>query len=945
MHASTDRTYSMVGVLRIANLFAVRLFLYNNNNNLKESYYRSSMSDNNSAARVQRASALEDKRKKLEDLKKKRALRDQGTADIASSVAAVASTNANASANLDDYIDGLLSQPAAAAAAASPVKSTTTSAATGASALAAATDGSQTNNGVGIVSASTSFDNVIAVQAAETTTKPPAAQSPAPSRPTVETFTTGTQTEVEDFPEQQQQQQQQQQPENLNAVNVEQQSQQPPAAASSKQQKQNEDEQQQKETDRGAEKGMMHLPKLLSSKQVEKEVSSTPNATNSFSSFINTASKKVERVLGSTELLADLLVNHVGEKSHGGLDSSTSDTKTLDSFASSSNRRFVSSRHMYECYKWTSHRDVTDLDWSPWHRELFLSTYHMPYYSTAATTAAASFSGSSVAVSAIAPQDHVTLASASLTPRCSSSSSSSSNELQSDGLCLIWNLTMASPHARPEHVFTCGSPVTSGRFHAQDASLVLGGCASGQLVIWDVRAGRLPVQKSAPPIVTTSSSSSSSSSGTSSSKGHVHPITCMQVIEGGVSNFHARKRKTQRKKTVSMLFVCFCLVCRHVSSTSLYLLFCLLTLRVAALHHITAIATTTTTTTNYDKPRTQSGLVTSSPDGRVNFWSLANLREPAESVQVSPAGVCCFAVAPESEALLLGDEQGGLHALASVASLQQSSSGSSAGGGGSVAGGAGGGGGRAFSRKQVRKLDSSKKAAAAAAAALTTSTDGDGSGGTSGGGASSGTTGNDNNSNQDEDSSSLGHYGMVTSISTKMLKPGSPLRAAGLHKGFLKGLGGLVLTSGVDWTVKLWSPASSDAPLLSMVSHSYDYMCDVKWNPGHPSLFATASSNGTIGLWNLAVSLDEPITGQDGGIVVEEGGGGAATAQGADASTGTGSRSLNKLQWSADGRRLAVASGDRVHVLLLADDVVRPKGDEESQTMEHLAACGLLSRP
>lgn len=92
---------------------------------------------------------------------------------------------------------------------------------------------------------------------------------------------------------------------------------------------------------------------------------------------------------------------------------------------------------------------------------------------------------------------------------------------------------------------------------------------------------------------------------------------------------------------------------------------------------------------------------------------------------------------------------------------------------------------------------------------------------------------------------------------------------------------------------------------------------------------ATASSNGTIGLWNFALSLEEPITGSDG-IVVEP-----------DAGSGRG---LNKLKWSADGRRLLVASADRVHALVLAEDVVRQKGDEDSRMMNHLLSRGLLDR-
>lgn len=226
----------------------------------------------------------------------------------------------------------------------------------------------------------------------------------------------------------------------------------------------------------------------------------------------------------------------------------------------------------------------------------------------------------------------------------------------------------------------------------------------------------------------------------------------------------------------------------------------------------------------------------------------------------------CFAVAPESEALLLGDEYGSLFTAHS-----SSQSGS-----------------QRSSRRQVRKLDAS-----------------------------------------DSEGENVGHYGMVTSLSTKTLKKGAASRAAGLSKGFLRGSGGLVLSSGVDWTVKLWAPAYSDAPLTSLVSHSYDYMSDVEWSPAHPSLFATASTNGTIGLWNLATSLDEPLTGQDG-IVVEP-----------DAMSGRG---LNRLKWSSDGRRLAVASSDRVHLLSLSESVVRSKGDEDTKTMNQLLARGLIGR-
>jgi dynein intermediate chain, cytosolic len=259
-------------------------------------------------------------------------------------------------------------------------------------------------------------------------------------------------------------------------------------------------------------------------------------------------------------------------------------------------------------------------------------------------------------------------------------------------------------------------------------------------------------------------------------------------------------------------------------------------------------------------------MVTASTDGRVNFWSLSNLRDPAESILVGDS-VSCFAVAPESETILLGDEYGRMFTVQSSSQT----------------------GGQRSSRRQAKKIATS-----------------------------------DEKSGED-----FGHYGMITSLSTKLLKKGASTRAAGLYKGFLRGSGGLVLSSGVDWTVKLWAPAYSDKPLTSLVSHSYDYMSNVMWSPTHPSLFATASSNGTVGLWNLATSFEEPMTGQDG-IVVEP-----------DAMSGRG---LNKLKWSLDGRRIAVAASDRLHILSFTEEVTRSKGDEDSKIMNQLLARGLIER-
>lgn len=102
-------------------------------------------------------------------------------------------------------------------------------------------------------------------------------------------------------------------------------------------------------------------------------------------------------------------------------------------------------------------------------------------------------------------------------------------------------------------------------------------------------------------------------------------------------------------------------------------------------------------------------------------------------------------------------------------------------------------------------------------------------------------------------------------------------------------------------------------------------------SPTNPSLFATASSTGSVGVWNLASSLEEPVTGVDGIVVEPE-------------AARTSRRGLNKLKWSADGRRMMVASGDRVHVLNLTEDIVRQKGDEDHRLVSHLVSRGLLER-
>ncbi|BGP49400.1 hypothetical protein JCM10450v2_005289 [Rhodotorula kratochvilovae] len=152
------------------------------------------------------------------------------------------------------------------------------------------------------------------------------------------------------------------------------------------------------------------------------------------------------------------------------------------------------------------------------------------------------------------------------------------------------------------------------------------------------------------------------------------------------------------------------------------------------------------------------------------------------------------------------------------------------------------------------------------------------------------------------------------------------------------------LTSGVDWTVKLWrvggngAPAASApaggkstssaagakgasaggfAPLMSF-EEADDYVYDVRWHPHHPALFGSVDGAGRFDVWNLNVDTEVPIIRT---VVGEPGRNGAPSG-------------LNKLAWdrSKEGRRAAVGSADgRVYVYELSQDLVTPREGEWEQ--------------
>ena len=287
-------------------------------------------------------------------------------------------------------------------------------------------------------------------------------------------------------------------------------------------------------------------------------------------------------------------------------------------------------------------------------------------------------------------------------------------------------------------------------------------------------------------------------------------------------------------------------------------------------------------------------VVTADSDGLVKYWSAGSLREPEETVKVG-ANLSCLDVLPGSagtEGVVCGDERGGLHAIFAGT-------------------GRDGGGGAGSSRRVVRRVHPGGVLAPA----------GEG----------------EEADPAAAEAAEAGHYGVVTSVAA---------RPAGGHGGQSGGrdttssdsIGArnLLVTTGVDWTTKIWSPnyqgggdstRVTSRPLVTYLGSSYDYVADAAWHPTHPSVFVTSTASGSLSLWNLAATLDGPVSGTDGVVV--------------DPSCPAGA-GAGRVRWSDDGRRLAVAQGGRLHVLSATEEVWRGKADEGARVHSNLVKRGLV---
>lgn len=110
----------------------------------------------------------------------------------------------------------------------------------------------------------------------------------------------------------------------------------------------------------------------------------------------------------------------------------------------------------------------------------------------------------------------------------------------------------------------------------------------------------------------------------------------------------------------------------------------------------------------------------------------------------------------------------------------------------------------------------------------------------------------------------------------------------------------LMLSSSMDWTVKLWYPKNADKhePINTFES-SQEYIYDVQWSPVHPTVFAQVDGDGYLDVWDMNKDWDTPIAHKA-----------AFESKGAGGRDLDEAKELSTLRWSRDGRRIAVGDSE-----------------------------------
>ncbi|KAG4303690.1 hypothetical protein PCANB_000073 [Pneumocystis canis] len=154
--------------------------------------------------------------------------------------------------------------------------------------------------------------------------------------------------------------------------------------------------------------------------------------------------------------------------------------------------------------------------------------------------------------------------------------------------------------------------------------------------------------------------------------------------------------------------------------------------------------------------------------------------------------------------------------------------------------------------------------------------------------------------------------GSKAGVDPKLIYKGhvAPVTSISLHssKGPLD-LGDLVLSSSLDWSIKLWKVRSSSSLNVDHLNDAYnsnfyapimEFRCneivyDVGWSPIRPGIWASVNGSGLLEIWNLDTNTETPIT------------------QIFPSTTFPNNRALNKLSWERhEGKRIAVGGLDGI---------------------------------
>ena len=100
-------------------------------------------------------------------------------------------------------------------------------------------------------------------------------------------------------------------------------------------------------------------------------------------------------------------------------------------------------------------------------------------------------------------------------------------------------------------------------------------------------------------------------------------------------------------------------------------------------------------------------------------------------------------------------------------------------------------------------------------------------------------------------------------VQSKLDGHDAPVTGVDVHPGISQSekhseMSDMLLSSSMDWTVKLWMPKSRTSPVMTFES-AQEYVYDAQWSPTHPSVFASCDAEGYVDIWNINKDIETPV--------------------------------------------------------------------------------------